>query len=394
MINSSNNNYEMDVIQSTNPIDRESDGLYTEIQINNYLNEIIYITDVNNTRVYIPPSERIKSFIEKKSSFVEIQLRVVKGKRKFTDSYNGNEIWKGPLYTIRIPHDKLLENVVYVKEIDAVLSTKFNLEKAIHPHSEGVYELGLARLYTYLKESSHKPSVMFVANDSTGNISNLYCIINGETVSIHVDNNQYEKSIFKIIYRNTMTETGFRTVEYDFDEIVGSGGCFILKDKTPFFIHEDITVVKHKYNQWMRKEATKLDIQAQEVQIKELTKQYEDKVRDLETKIKTQELRFKESQIKDKDTIRELEQRCSQYKIQLDQLIEITKLENTRKKLEFETKKYELEQISERERLKFQTSDNIFGLSTNMIKLLVVAIPAVGGLVGWVLKEKFSKNNK
>lgn len=159
---------------------------YNEFQIINYLGEDIHAIDHLNQVVIIKPQEKSGIPLEDDRCII-IQYRHVQGPRIIGD--RGMEITHSTYCTMTIPRRVLLEDTIFVEEINALLfCPKWHPNTNLHPHSKEHIALQHERIrYEIARKASGCP-ITIMANDPTGEISSLHIELNGQVYTVKVTN--------------------------------------------------------------------------------------------------------------------------------------------------------------------------------------------------------------
>lgn len=337
-------------------------GYYVEYQLDNCMEETIYLIDENGHQEAIPG---VFTGVNRKR--VDIVRRFVPGPKTINNS--GHDVTKCQHQITTIPYDYLRKQPVYSATLNRIICTAQHLQDVIHPmNTEARKSALLCSMGTMSDIYLYIPFYMF-GNDPTGKITNVYTIVNDAVISIPLTHMETEAGFFCLRYRPAdIDDDQPRNYRIGFDEIAETKSHTWEMHGFTFSTNKDLLFQKiatEKRKQLVKeRETEELQERLDEAEkYHTLDKEALEKENDRLTKRLADQKKYYEKLI---------ETRYDEKKADL----EIQKLDLEQKKIDSEKKN-----ISRTERIETQkVHKERLGTLSTILKFLSMAIPICIGL--------------
>lgn len=339
------------------------DGYYTEFQLDNYMNETIYLVDEFDNYVECKPAYNYNT----EGRCVNVTYRHVNGKKTINNS--GIDMTPCDHSVISIPYDDLRKNPVYSKLLNRVITTEEHLPHVTHPLNIAKQQASLTtaignrvNMYMYI------PFYMF-GNDPEGIIKNVYTILNNVVISIPLTHLPTEKAFFCLRVRPAdIDDNEYRNYSVQLDDVENKKSHVWETDGFVFSTNKDLLF-------------SRLAIEKKKVEIKE--REFSELTEKLET-IEEYHKLDREGLVNENER---LKTKLADQKAYYEKLIEVRynekKADIEIKKLELETHKIESEKSAVKNNRiveKHKITKELMSTITAALKFFVFAIPLCIGL--------------
>jgi hypothetical protein len=178
-------------------------SFYNEVKIINYLGEDITALDYKNDKVVFKPEGAVIPADERN---LIIQYRSTRSPRVIGNL--GLETSVSEFGTMTIPYDLLLQEPIFVEEINALLfSPVWHPTAMLHPHSKEYNDLQNDKLRNEISRDAVYSPITIMANDPQGKIKQLYIALNDKICTVKVTNcnaGLYETDVVAISIRGSI----------------------------------------------------------------------------------------------------------------------------------------------------------------------------------------------